>query len=89
MSTTTIVEKRFISTDGKTILVSYDTSDNAMVQLKISVAGQDLPWSTVEDMKDFMNNMVAAINLVHSVSGSGAGFVPATAGTDGDDPITD
>jgi hypothetical protein len=89
MSTTTIVTKRFISEDGKTIVVSYDASDNVMVQLKIAFAGTELPWMTVEDMKDFMNNMVNAINLVHSVSGSGAGYVPATAGTDGDDPIID
>jgi len=89
MSTTTIIQKRFISTDGKSILVSYDQSDNAMVELKISINGQDFAWSTVEDMKDFMDNMVDAINIVHSVSGSGVGYVPATSGTDGDDPITD
>lgn len=89
MSITTIVTKRFISTDGKTVTVSYDASDNVMVELKISFAGQDLPWSTVEDMKDFMANMIDAINLVHSVSGTGVGFTPATPGTDGNDPITD
>jgi len=90
MSTTTIVQKRFIANDGKSILVSYDSSDLAKVELKISVNGQDIPWSTVEDMKDFMTNMVNAINLVHSVSGSGTGFVAATAGTDSSvDPITD
>ena len=90
MSTTTIVQKRFIANDGKSILVSYDSSDLAKVELKISVNGQDIPWSTVEDMKDFMTNMVNAINLVHSVSGAGVGYVAATAGTDSTvDPITD
>lgn len=90
MSTTTIVQKQFIANDGKVITVSYDASNNVMVQLKISFAGQDLPWSTVEDMKDFMTNMVNAINLVHSVSGSGTGFVAATPGVDSSvDPITD
>jgi hypothetical protein len=89
MSVTTVVEKRFISTDGKSILISYDSSDNSKVEMKITINGQDFPFSTVQDFRDFMDDMVGAIDLVHSVSGSGAGYVPATAGTDGNDPIID
>jgi hypothetical protein len=90
MASTTIITQRYTTTDGKTIVISYDPDGNTLVNAEIVIDGQRYSWCTVEAVEDFMNSMISAINLIHSTSGAGAGYVAASPGTASTvDPIVD
>jgi hypothetical protein len=89
MATTEVIQNTFTSTDGKSLTLGYDPSGNILVQATIQIDGNFFQWQSVEDFQDFVNNVIAMANVVHSPSGSGTGYVPATAGVNGSDAIVD
>jgi hypothetical protein len=89
MATSEAIQFTFTSSDGKSLILAYNPSGNTLVNLQIQLNGVFYSWSTVEDFKDFLANVIACGNILHSPSGSGAGYVAATVGIDGADSVTD
>jgi len=89
MATTEVIQNTYTSTDGKSLTLGYDPSGNILVQATIQIDGNFFQWQSVEDFQDFVNNVIAMANVIHSPSGSGAGYVPATPGVNGSDAIVD
>lgn len=82
MSTSEIIQKTFVSSDGKSLILTYNPADNSLVSAAFQNNGTFTYWKTIADFKDFMTNAIDMLNTIHSVSGSGSGYTAATAGTD-------
>jgi hypothetical protein len=89
MATIETIEYTFTSSDGKSLILSYNPVGNILVKAEIQINGSRFNWCTVEDFEDFTNNVISMINIIHSPSGSGSGYTPGSAGTAGSDAIID
>jgi hypothetical protein len=74
MATSEVIQSTFISTDGKSLTLAYDPSGNILVQATIQIDGNFFQWSSIEDFRDFVSNVVA-MNDVASSPSVGEGII--------------
>lgn len=68
MATSEVIQSTFTSTDGKSLTLGYDPSGNILVQASIQIDGNFFQWSSIEDFRDFVNNVVAMNDVASSPS---------------------
>jgi hypothetical protein len=68
MSTSEVISSTYTSSDGKSLTLGYDPSGNILVQATIQIDGNFFQWSSIEDFRDFVNNVVAMADTSNSPS---------------------
>jgi hypothetical protein len=69
MATSEVISSTYTSSDGKSLTLGYDPSGNILVQATIQIDGNFFQWSSIEDFRDFVNNVVAMNDVASSPSG--------------------
>ena len=68
MATSEVIQSTYTSTDGKSLTLAYDPAGNILVQATIQIDGNFFQWSSIEDFRDFVNNVVAMNDVASSPS---------------------
>lgn len=68
MATSEVISSTYTSSDGKSLTLGYDPAGNILVQASIQIDGNFFQWSSIEDFRDFVNNVVAMNDVACSPS---------------------
>ena len=68
MATSEVISSTYTSSDGKSLTLGYDPAGNILVQASIQIDGNFFQWSSIEDFRDFVNNIVAMADVSNSPS---------------------